>query len=78
MVPVEVVSLCDIDKKILTRAVELISQRHESKKSPRTYSGYRHMLKEENDDIVPIGTPVHCCRGLIRPNRLFRHCRQAT
>ena len=57
--PVEVVSICDVDKKMLAGAVELISQRQKSKKSPRTYSDYRDMLKEKDLDIVLIGTPDH-------------------
>jgi predicted dehydrogenase len=57
--PVEVVSLCDVDKKMLAGAVELIAQRQKSKKSPRTYSDYREMLKEKDLDIVLVGTPDH-------------------
>jgi len=57
--PVDVVSLCDVDKKMLAGAVELISQRQKSKKLPRTYSDYREMLKEKDLDIVLIGTPDH-------------------
>ena len=57
--PVEVVSLCDVDKKMLAEAVELVSQRQKSQKKPRTYSDYREMLKEKDLDIVLIGTPDH-------------------
>ncbi len=42
--PVEVVSICDDDKKMLAGADEMIGQRQKSKKSPRTYSDYREML----------------------------------
>src|SRR5262245_31153056 len=52
--PVEVVSLCDVDKKMLADAAELISQRQASKKKPRTYGDYRQMLKERDLDIVLI------------------------
>src|SRR6185295_18127358 len=57
--PVEVVSLCDVDKKMLANCAELISTRQASKKTPRTYSDYREMLKEKDLDIVLIGTPDH-------------------
>ncbi|MGE5611117.1 MAG: Gfo/Idh/MocA family oxidoreductase [Bacillota bacterium] len=57
--PVEVVSLCDVDQKLLAGAAEMASQRQKSKKRPRTYSDYREMLKEKDLDIVLIGTPDH-------------------
>jgi predicted dehydrogenase len=57
--PVEVVSLCDPDKKLLTEAAEMVSQRQPSKKVPRTYGDYRQMLGEKDLDIVLIGSPDH-------------------
>jgi predicted dehydrogenase len=57
--PVEVVSLCDVDKRMLAEAAEMVSQRQASKKIPRTYSDYRTMLKEKDLDIVLIATPDH-------------------
>jgi predicted dehydrogenase len=57
--PVEVVSLCDVDKQMLKGATELISSRQASKKEPRTFGDYREMLKEKDLDIVLIGTPDH-------------------
>ena len=57
--PVEVVSLCDVDKQLLAGAVEIVSTRQASKKKPRTYSDYREMLKEKDLDLVLIGTPDH-------------------
>jgi predicted dehydrogenase len=57
--PVEVVSLCDVDNKMLAEAAGLISQRQVSKKKPRTYSDYRAMLKEKDLDIVLVATPDH-------------------
>ncbi|MFI5456810.1 MAG: Gfo/Idh/MocA family protein [Isosphaerales bacterium] len=57
--PVEVVSLCDVDKKMLAEAAEIISHRQASKKTPRTYGDYREMLKEKDLDIVLIATPDH-------------------
>ncbi len=57
--PVEVVSLCDVDKQLLAEAAQMVSQRQKSKKVPRTYGDYRAMLKEKDLDIVLIGTPDH-------------------
>jgi predicted dehydrogenase len=57
--PVEVVSLCDVDKRMLADAVEIVASRQASKKKPRTYTDYREMLKEKDLDLVLIGTPDH-------------------
>ena len=57
--PVEVVSMCDVDKRMLTEAADIIQARQDSKKRPRTYSDYREMLKEKDLDIVLIDTPDH-------------------
>src|SRR5437660_11426597 len=57
--PVEVVSLCDVDKKMLAEAAEIVAARQASKKKPRTYTDYREMLKEKDLDIVEVATPDH-------------------
>ncbi len=57
--PVEVVSLCDVDKKMLAEAAEIVGSRQPSKKQPRTYADYRKMLAEKDLDIVLIATPDH-------------------
>jgi predicted dehydrogenase len=57
--PVEVVSLCDVDRKMLAEAAEIVASRQASKKKPRTYGDYREMLKEKDLDIVLIATPDH-------------------
>lgn len=57
--PVEIVSLCDVDKNMLAEAAEMAASRQLSKKKPRIYSDYREMLKEKDLDIVLIGTPDH-------------------
>lgn len=57
--PVEVVSLCDVDKRMLSGAVELFTHRQESKKRPHAYADYREMLKQKDLDIVLIATPDH-------------------
>ncbi|MGH7223937.1 MAG: Gfo/Idh/MocA family protein [Gemmataceae bacterium] len=55
----EVVSLCDVDKKMLAEAADIIGGRQKSKKKPRTYADYRDMLKEKDLDIVLVATPDH-------------------
>src|SRR5882757_827192 len=57
--PVEVVSLCDVDKRMLAEAADMVAARQASKKRPRTYTDYREMLKEKDLDIVEIATPDH-------------------
>jgi predicted dehydrogenase len=57
--PVEVVSLCDVDRKMLAEAADIVSERQESKKKPRTFGDYRKMLAEKDLDIVLVATPDH-------------------
>jgi predicted dehydrogenase len=57
--PVEVVSLCDVDKKMLAEAASMVAARQISKKTPQTYADYREMLKKKDLDIVLIATPDH-------------------
>jgi len=57
--PVEVVSLCDVDRRMLSEAADLVAGRQKSGKKPRLYSDYRKMLAERDLDIAIIGTPDH-------------------
>ena len=57
--PVEVVSLCDVDKHMLADAAGQVAERQLSKKKPRTYTDYRAMLQERDLDLVLIATPDH-------------------
>jgi predicted dehydrogenase len=57
--PVEVVSLCDVDRQMLAEAAEIVASRQASKKKPRLYHDYRDMLKEKDLDIVEVATPDH-------------------
>ena len=57
--PVEVVSLCDVDKRMLADAAEIVASRQASKKKPRTFSDYREMLAQKDLDLVEVATPDH-------------------
>lgn len=57
--PVEVVSLCDVDKRMLAQAADIVASRQASKKKPRTYADYRQMLNAKDLDMVLIATPDH-------------------
>src|SRR5437868_7651177 len=57
--PVDVVSLCDVDEKMLAEAAELVATRQKSGKTPRTYHDYRDMLKEKDLAIVLVAPPDH-------------------
>jgi predicted dehydrogenase len=55
----EIVSLCDVDSRMLADAAEMASQKQASKKKPRTFADYREMLKEKDCDVVMVETPDH-------------------
>jgi predicted dehydrogenase len=57
--PVDVVSLCDVDRRMVDAAADLVATRQASKRRPRTYGDYREMLKARDLDIVLIDTPDH-------------------
>src|SRR5688572_31155611 len=57
--PVDVVSLCDVDRRMVAAAADLVATRQASKKRPRTYSDYRELLKARDLDVVLIDTPDH-------------------
>ena len=57
--PVNVVSLCDVDSRMLSDAADLVATRQVSKKRPRTYADWRKMLAEKDLDLVLIDTPDH-------------------
>ncbi len=57
--PVEVVAICDVDKRLLASAAQLVSQRQESGNVPKTYTDYRRLLAEQKLDIVIVGSPDH-------------------
>jgi predicted dehydrogenase len=57
--PVEVVSLCDVDRRMLADAADQVAARQASRKRPRTFGDYRELLRQKDLDIVLIATPDH-------------------
>jgi len=57
--PVEIVSLCDVDKNNLEEAAKWAAERQESKKKPQLFTDYREMIKQGGLDMVEIATPDH-------------------
>ncbi len=57
--PVEVVSLCDVDRRMLDEAAKMVAARQMSKRRPQTFGDYRKMLAQKDLDIVLVGTPDH-------------------
>ncbi len=57
--PVEVVSLCDVDRRMLDGAAQIVATRQRSHQTPRKFTDYREMLRQRDLDIVLIGTPDH-------------------
>lgn len=56
---VQVVGLCDVDRRMVDQVVELVAGRQSSGKRPPTYGDYRKLLAEQKPDIVLVGTPDH-------------------
>ncbi len=57
--PVEVTSLCDVDRTMLRGAAEIVAERQASGNRPRTFADYREMLEAGDLDLVLIDTPDH-------------------
>ncbi|MBM3882142.1 MAG: Gfo/Idh/MocA family oxidoreductase [Verrucomicrobia bacterium] len=57
--PVEVISLCDVDQRMLAEAGEMVAERQRSKRRPRLYGDFRRMLAEKDLDVVMVSTPDH-------------------
>jgi predicted dehydrogenase len=56
---VQVVGLCDVDRRMVDQAAELVAGRQSSRKRPPTYGDYRKLLADQKPDIVLVGTPDH-------------------
>jgi len=56
---VDVVGLCDVDKKMLSQAAKLTAERQQSGRAPALYTDYRKLLEDQDLDIALVGTPDH-------------------
>ena len=57
--PVDVVALCDVDRRLLEEAGGIVAGRQASRKVPRLHGDFRQMLKERDLDLVLVATPDH-------------------
>ena len=57
--PVEVFGLCDVDKKMLEDAADLVAKRQNLEKPPLTFTDYNALLRQKACDIILVGTPDH-------------------
>ena len=57
--PIEVVSLCDVDRAQLEKAADMTAARQASKARPRLFGDYRKMLAERDLDLAIVSTPDH-------------------
>jgi predicted dehydrogenase len=57
--PVNVVSLCDVDRHKLEEAATMVTERSKGASKPKLFGDYRKMLAENKHDIVLVGTPDH-------------------
>src|SRR3954468_24664228 len=52
--PVEVIGLCDVDKKMADAAAEMVATRQPSKKKPPVFGDYHKLLAELKPEVVLI------------------------
>jgi predicted dehydrogenase len=57
--PAEVVSICDVDSKMVTEAADLIATRQKSGRKPRLHSDFQKMIAEKDVDVMMVSTPDH-------------------
>jgi hypothetical protein len=53
-VAVEIVSLCDVDRKMMADCADMAAARQSSRKKPRMFTDYREMLKRRTSTLVEI------------------------
>lgn len=56
---VQVVALCDVDRKMLGQAAEIVAQRQLNRQKPQLFEDYRELLAKTEVDLVLIATPDH-------------------
>jgi predicted dehydrogenase len=55
----DIVALCDVDKRMLAEASRSLTERAKATKEPQQYGDYRKMLKDHPFDVVMVETPDH-------------------
>lgn len=57
--PVEVVGVCDVDRRVRDAAARLVATRQPSGKTPPTFNEHEELLRREAPDVVLVATPDH-------------------
>ena len=57
--PVEVVSLCDVDQRMVAEAADLVAERQRSKRRPKVHHDFRTMIAEKEVEVMMVSTPDH-------------------
>ena len=60
---VQVVALCDVDRKMLGQAAEIVAQRQLNRQKPQLFEDYRELLAKTEVDLVLLGKRIFC-KGL--------------
>src|SRR5215212_950733 len=57
--PVEIVAVCDADRRMREEAAKLLTARAKTDKQPQLYGDYRELLKRHELDVCMVETPDH-------------------
>jgi predicted dehydrogenase len=57
--PVEIVAVCDPDRRMREEAAKSLSERAKTDKQPQLYNDYRELLKKHELDVCMVETPDH-------------------
>jgi predicted dehydrogenase len=57
--PAEVVSLCDVDQRMVAEAASMVAERQVSRQKPRIYGDYRQAIAARDVDVMMVSTPDH-------------------
>lgn len=57
--PIDIVALCDVDRRNAEEAAQWAVDRKACKEKPRLFSDYRQMLQQGGLDMVEVATPDH-------------------
>ncbi len=57
--PAEVVALCDVDKRMVAEAADLVAARQKSKQKPRIHHDFRELIARKDVEVMMVSTPDH-------------------